>query len=106
MFVITLRLFVTLSDSVQQSVNLTTCVQTRNNVLDRRLQQSHNVGDKFILTLDSNEFRKFVSTYEEALFCISSFQCGDTFLGVFLQELSGTLAACVNITAVLPFKLS
>ena len=71
------RLFVTLSDSVQQSVNLTTSIQARNNVLDRRLEQSHNVGDKFVLALDRYELFQLVGTYEETFLSISSLQGRD-----------------------------
>ena len=81
------RLFVTLSDSVKQSVNLATSIQTRNDILDRRLQQSHNVGDKFVLALDSYQLVKFFSTYEEALLSICTLQGGDTFLLVLLDQL-------------------
>ena len=75
----TFRLFVTLSDSVKQSMDLTTSVQARYDSLDRRLQQSHNIGDKFVLALDSNQLIKLVSTYEEALLSICTLQGGDTF---------------------------
>ena len=52
---------VTLSDCVKQAVDLSTGIQTRDNVLDRRLQQSHNIGNQFALALDSYQLIKFVS---------------------------------------------
>ena len=86
------RLFVTLRDSVQQAMDLATSVQTRNNVLDWRLQQSHNIGNKFVLALDRYQLFQLVSTYEEALFSISGLQCGDAVLLIFLQELVGNIS--------------
>ena len=82
---VTFRLFVTLSDSVKQTVDLTTGIQARYDILDRRLQQSHNIGDKFVLALDSYQLIKLVSTYEEALLSICTLQGGDTFLLVLLD---------------------
>ena len=95
MLMLLIRLFVTLSDSVKQTVDLTTSIQARYDILDRRLQQSHNIGDKFVLALDSYQLIKLVSTYEEALLSICTLQGGDTFLLVLLNQL-GRLVSCLG----------
>ena len=62
-------------------------MESRDNVLCRRLQQSHNIGDKLVLALESGQLIEFVSTYEDALLGVSSLQCRDTLLRVVLQQL-------------------
>ena len=51
------------------------------------LQQSHNVGNQFVLALDCYQLIKLVSTYEEALLSICTLQGGDSFLLVLLNQL-------------------
>ena len=52
---VTFRLFVTLSDSVKQPVNLATGIQARDNILDRRLEQRNNIGDELVAIKSKNE---------------------------------------------------
>ena len=97
-------LFVTLSDSVKQTVDLTTSIQARYDILDRRLQQSHNIGDKFVLALDSYELVQLVSANKEALLCKGTFQCGNLLLLVLivLQQLCGSISQTRMVLFTLP----
>ncbi len=101
------RLFVTLSDSVKQAMNLTTSIQTRNNILDWRLEQSHNIGNEFVLALDRYELFQFVSTYEETFLSICSFQCRNTVLLILFQQLCWNIGclckhhSCVTLKTVI-----
>ena len=93
LMLILFRLLVTLSDCVKQAMDLTTGIETRDNVLDWRLQQSHNIGNKFVLALDGYKLIEFVSANKEALFSEYTLQCRNLLLFVLivLQQLSRSI---------------
>ena len=103
-----IRLFVTLSDSVQQSVNLATSIQTRHNGLDRRLEQSHNIGDKFVLALELTTSDKYVQGYMAPIgmtefTLVSQYDVYDT-KGNLIRE-NQTAANKININQIFSTQL-
>ena len=77
----------TLSKCLEKAVDCTrTRLQCRNNVLCRRLEQCDNVCDKLVLALEGSEFRKFVSTDENAFLSIGCFKRRIGIL-ILLQQL-------------------
>ena len=73
---------------------IATALESGDNILGRRLKESHNVGDKLVLALDVCKGFKLVFAYIESLFNISSLQAGEhvVFLTEALDELGGCIA--------------
>ena len=69
---------------------IATRLQSTDNVLGRGLQQSHNIGDEFVLAIDGHEGVEILLAYIDGLLDISSLECGDSLLltAEFLDEFS------------------
>ena len=82
-------------ESLEKTVDELTAValECRYNVLDRALEECHNVGDEFLLALDCAESFEVFGTYVEAFFSISSLESGNggLLIGYFLEELCGNI---------------
>ena len=71
-----------------------TALESRNDVLRRRLQESNQFCNKFVLGLDSSEEREILLAYVYSLFYVRSFEfrlslSGLVALGKLLDEFSG-----------------
>lgn len=73
---------------------ISTRLEGGNDILGRRLKQSHNVGDELVLALDIGKGLKLVFTNIDCLFNISGFQAGENvvFLAEALEELGRSVA--------------
>ena len=83
-------LFSFFSQRLENTVDGSTSgLECGNNVLSRRLQQSNNVGNKFVLGLDSSQNFEVLCAQINGLFYISGLQLGLSVLFVllFLNEL-------------------
>ena len=49
-------------------------MERRNDVLCRRLQQGHNICNKFVLALEGSQLVELVGTHEDALFGIGTLE--------------------------------
>ena len=58
----------------------TTTLQSADNILGRRLQQSDDVGNKLVLALEVAQCLEILLTDKHSLFDVCGLECGDSLL--------------------------
>ena len=81
-------------------------VSSRDDILRRRLQQSHNVGDELVLALDGSQSVELVGTHVDSLLyvCALELRKNIVLLDEVFKQLGGALATSVNIREVDSFR--
>ena len=86
-------------------------LESRNDVLRRRLEQSNQFGDEFVLRLDRAEELKVLLAYVDSLFYVCSFELGLSLaglvtLGKLLDEFSGYVTGVTKHKSCVAFESS